>query len=57
MTSAQLQISPLLFRCGYFLVDKERWLRWSHIESNACQRRENSEILAAIKLLSSDFAG
>jgi len=41
----------------HFLVDKEGWLRWSHVESNACQRRENSEIPAAIELLSWDLAG
>jgi len=37
---------------AYFLVDKEGRVRWSHIEDNNGQRRENSEILAAIKLLS-----
>ena len=37
---------------GYFLIDKEGRVRWSHIEDNNGQRRENSEILAAIKLLS-----
>jgi peroxiredoxin len=37
---------------AYFLVDKEGRVRWSHIEDNNGQRRDNSEILAAIKLLS-----
>ncbi len=37
---------------AYFLIDREGKLRWSHVESNNGQRRENSEILAAIKLLS-----
>ncbi len=33
---------------GYFLIDKEGRVRWSHIEHNNSERRENSEILAAI---------
>ena len=33
---------------AYFLIDKEGRVRWSHVESNNGQRRENSEILAAI---------
>jgi peroxiredoxin len=37
---------------AYFLIDKDGRVRWSHIEANNGQRRENSEILAAIKLLS-----
>jgi peroxiredoxin len=37
---------------AYFLIDKEGRVRWSHAEANNGQRRENSEILAAIKLLS-----
>ena len=37
---------------AYFLIDKEGRVGWSHIEDNNGQRRENSEILAAIKLLS-----
>ena len=37
---------------AYFLIDKEGRVRWSHIEDSNGQRRENSEILAAIKLLS-----
>jgi peroxiredoxin len=37
---------------AYFLIDKEGRVRWSHVEHNNGQRRENSEILAAIKLLS-----
>ena len=37
---------------AYFLVDREGRVRWSHVEGNNSQKRENSEILAAIKLLS-----
>lgn len=37
---------------AYFLIDKEGRVQWSHIEDQNGQRRENSEILAAIKLLS-----
>src|SRR3954462_6669947 len=37
---------------AYFLIDKEGKVRWSHVEGNNSERRENSEILAAIKLLS-----
>jgi peroxiredoxin len=37
---------------AYFLVDKDGRVRWSHVEGNNSERRENSEILAAIKLLS-----
>jgi peroxiredoxin len=37
---------------AYFLVDKEGRVRWSHVEGNNSERRDNSEILAAIKLLS-----
>jgi peroxiredoxin (alkyl hydroperoxide reductase subunit C) len=37
---------------AYFLIDKEGRVRWSHVEANNGERRENSEILAAIKLLS-----
>jgi peroxiredoxin len=37
---------------AYFLIDKEGRVQWSHVEANNGQRRENSEILAAIKLLS-----
>ena len=37
---------------AYFLIDKEGLVRWSHIEAKNGDRRENSEILAAIKLLS-----
>src|SRR5712671_4376922 len=32
---------------AYFLIDKVGRVRWSHMESNNGQRRENSEILAA----------
>jgi peroxiredoxin len=37
---------------AYFLIDKKGQVRWSHVEANNSQRRENSEILAAIELLS-----
>jgi thioredoxin-dependent peroxiredoxin len=37
---------------AYFLIDKEGRLRWSHVERNNGDRRENSEILAALQLLS-----
>jgi peroxiredoxin len=37
---------------AYFLIDKEGHVRWSHVEGNNSLRREDSEILAAIKLLS-----
>ena len=37
---------------GYFLIDQEGRVRWCHVEAKNGQRRENSEILAAIKLLS-----
>ena len=36
---------------AYFLIDKEGRVRWSHIETNNGERRDNREILAAIKLL------
>ena len=37
---------------AYFLIDKEGSVRWSHVEAKNGERRENSEILAAIELLS-----
>lgn len=37
---------------AYFLIDKEGRLRWSHVESNNGQRRENQEIFTAMELLS-----
>src|SRR2546421_12347012 len=37
---------------AYFLIDKAGVVRWSHLESNNGERRENEEILAAMKLLS-----
>ena len=37
---------------AYFLIDKDGRVRWSHVEGNNSERRENSEILAAIKPLS-----
>jgi alkyl hydroperoxide reductase subunit AhpC len=33
---------------AYFLVDANGVLRWSHVEDNPSNRRENSELLAAI---------
>src|SRR6266550_5671382 len=37
---------------AYFLIDKTGTVRWAHIEAKNGERRENSEILAAMKLLS-----
>lgn len=37
---------------AYFLIDVDGNIRWSRTESNNGERRGNSEILAAIKLLS-----
>ena len=37
---------------AYFLIDEEGRVRWSHVERNNSERRDNSEILAAIELLS-----
>jgi peroxiredoxin len=37
---------------AYFLIDREGRIRWSHIEGNNGERRENSEILGQIGLLS-----
>ena len=37
---------------AYFLVDKSGTVRWSHVEANPGQRRENSEILEQIAKLS-----
>jgi peroxiredoxin len=37
---------------AYFLIDKEGKVRWAHVEAKNGERRENSELLAAIKLLS-----
>lgn len=36
---------------AYFLIDKAGVVRWMHIEASPGQRRENSEILAAIAAL------
>jgi peroxiredoxin len=33
---------------AYFLVDEQGILRWSHVEENPSNRRENHELLAAI---------
>jgi peroxiredoxin len=37
---------------AYFLIDKSGRVRWSHIEGNNSERRDNSELFAAIQLLS-----
>jgi peroxiredoxin len=37
---------------AYFLIDREGRVRWSHVERNNGERRENSEILQALQLLS-----
>lgn len=37
---------------AYFLVDREGRVRWRHIERSNGDRRDNAEILAAMKLLS-----
>ena len=36
---------------AYFLVDKSGIIRWAHVETKPGQRRENEEILAAIRSL------
>lgn len=36
---------------AYFLIDKEGRVRWSHVEANNGQRREDSEILSEIARL------
>lgn len=33
---------------AYFLIDRKGTLRWSHVEENPSNRRQNSELLAAI---------
>jgi alkyl hydroperoxide reductase subunit AhpC len=53
MKSTQLQNSPRSYsNRACFLIDEESEIPWSHVEPNNGRRRENSEILAAIKLLS-----
>ena len=37
---------------AYFLIDRDGRLRWSHVETNNGERRENEEIFAAMSLLS-----
>jgi peroxiredoxin len=37
---------------AYFLIDKSGRIKWSHVERKNGERRDNSEILAAIELLS-----
>src|SRR6476619_2017612 len=37
---------------AYFLIDKDGRVRWSNVETNNSERRENKEILAAMELLS-----
>ena len=34
---------------AYFLIDEAGVVRWAHVEENPGQRRENAEILAAIR--------
>lgn len=36
---------------SYFLIDRDGTLRWSHVEANNGQRRENAELLAEIAKL------
>ncbi|MEO7520247.1 MAG: redoxin domain-containing protein [Gemmatimonas sp.] len=38
---------------AYFLIDKGGVIRWEHVETKAGQRRENEELLAAIRSLGS----
>jgi peroxiredoxin len=37
---------------AYFLIDRAGNIRWAHVETNNSERRDNQELLAAIKLLS-----
>lgn len=37
---------------AYFLIDRDGRVRWSHVETNNSERRENEEIFAAMELLS-----
>ena len=37
---------------AYFLIDREGKVRWAYVERNNGERRENSEILQALQLLS-----
>jgi len=37
---------------AYFLIDRQGLVRWYHVEADNSERRDNSEILTAIKLLS-----
>ena len=39
---------------AYFLIDKEGRVRWSHVEANNSQRREDSEILVEILKLNNN---
>ena len=36
---------------AYFLIDQEGTLRWRHVEGELGQRRDNAELLAAIRSL------
>jgi peroxiredoxin len=47
-----LNVERFFANRAYFLIDKEGRVRWSHVERNNGDRRENSEILAALQLLS-----
>ena len=37
---------------AYFLIDRDGRVRWSHVETNNSERRENEELLAVLELLS-----
>lgn len=37
---------------AYFLIDRKGLVGWSHVETNNSARRDNSEIITAIELLS-----
>lgn len=43
-----LNLEKFFANRAYFLIDKAGVLRWSHIEANNGERRENADILAAI---------
>jgi peroxiredoxin (alkyl hydroperoxide reductase subunit C) len=38
---------------AYFLIDKSGVIRWAHVEASPGQKRENAEIFAAIKSVTS----
>lgn len=39
-------------RRAYLLIDRQGMVRWTHVEAEAGQRRENAELLAEIRALS-----